>query len=78
MNVAGTSDSLAEIDVKYSSHSNDDISAKANLAISLAPLYAFMVTATPEQANLFESECRQRIAKIAKNNSALTLWIIKL
>ncbi|MDE0934898.1 MAG: hypothetical protein OSA89_03220 [Mariniblastus sp.] len=72
MNVAGTSDSLAEIDVKYSSHSNDDISAKANLAISLAPLYAFMVTATPEQANLFESECRQRIAKIAKNNSALT------
>jgi hypothetical protein len=72
MDVAGTSDSLAEIDVKYSSHSNDDISAKANLAISLAPLYAYMVTATPEQANLFESECRQRIAKIAKNNSALT------
>jgi hypothetical protein len=72
MDVAGTSDSLAEIDVKYSSHSNDDISAKANLAISLAPLYAFMVTATPEQANLFEPECRQRIAKIAKNNSALT------
>lgn len=34
MNVEGTRDSLAEIDVKYSSHSNDDISAKANLAIS--------------------------------------------
>ncbi len=72
MQLKGTRTPLVEIDQKYSDHDNDDIAAKANLAISLAPLYKFMVTGAPEQATQFESECRQRLGKIALNNSALT------
>ena len=72
MNLPDTRDSLVEIDQRYCSHENLDVSAKANLAISLAPLYDFMVTEDPELATQFESECRLRLTKIAKNSSALT------
>lgn len=72
MNLPGTRDSLVKIDQQYCDHDNLDIEAKANLAVALAPLYDFMVTADPERAIQFESECRRRLTKIAQNSSALT------
>ena len=72
MNLPGTRDSLVKIAQQYCDHDNLDIEAKANLAVALAPLYDFMVTADPERAIQFESECRRRLTKIAQNSSALT------
>lgn len=71
MNLEGTREALLEIDEKYSNHPDPTINSKANLAMTLAPLYDFMATGELEHLRNFQDQFARRLPKIATDRASL-------
>lgn len=71
MKIVGTRKALLEIDEKYSNHPDPTICAKANLAMTMAPLYDVIADGEVESLHEFQKQFNQRIEKIALDQAAL-------
>lgn len=72
MNILGTREALLEIDERFSNHPDPTIYAKANLAMTLAPLYDFIATSNVESLYSYQTQFQQRIEKIAPDQASLS------
>ena len=64
MNIDGTREALLEIDETYSDDPDSTLSAKANLAMVLAPVYECMASKNPEFVEAINQEFNNRFEKI--------------